>query len=90
MLLVDGKAQVEQLKLAIVAVEHIPTRSAFLAGTAHVLAKSVEGLALFGIALRVVTVGVADVALERRDPIDFVGGLDRHRNHGGLGHVEKR
>lgn len=41
MLLVDGEAQVEQFKLAVVSVEQIPSRSAVFPGTSHVLPEAV-------------------------------------------------
>lgn len=40
-LLVDGEAQVEQFKLAVVSVEQIPPGSAVLPGTSHVLPEAV-------------------------------------------------
>lgn len=40
-LLVDGKAQVEQFKLAIVSIEQIPPGRAVLPGTPHVLPEAV-------------------------------------------------
>lgn len=84
MLLINGEAQVEELKLAIVSVEHIPSRSTVLAGPPHVLPQAVERRTFLGITLRVVAIGIADVSLEWRDPVDLVGGLERHGDHGGL------
>lgn len=75
MLLIDGKTQVEELKLSIVAIEHVPAGGALLAGTAYILPQAVEGGALLRIALRVVAVGIPDVFLERRHPVNLVGGL---------------
>jgi hypothetical protein len=80
--LVDGKAQIQQLQLAVVSVQQVPARSAVLARAAHVLAQAVEGRALVGIALRIVAVRGADVALERLDPVDLVGLLQRHAEEG--------
>ena len=78
MLLVDREAQVQQLELAVVPVQEIPACGAVLPSSAHVLPQAVEGGALFGISLGVVAVRVLDVRLQWRDPVDLVGGLERH------------
>lgn len=85
-LLVDGEAQVQELELAVVAVEHIAARGAALAGAAHVLPQAVESRTLLGVALGVIAIRVADVGLEGVDPVDFVGGLEWHRDHWRLRH----
>lgn len=85
-LLVDGEAQVEQLKLAVVSVEEIPSSSAVLSCASHVLAEAIQRGALLGISLRVVAVGVLYVVFQGVYPIDLVGSLERHRDHGDLGH----
>lgn len=85
-LLIDGEAQVEEFELAVVSVEHVTTSGAVLTGTSYVLSEAVENGAFLGIAFGVVSVGVSDVALQRRDPVDLVGGLKRHRDHRRLGH----
>ena len=81
MLLVDGEPQIEELKLAIVSIEHIPARGALLASTTHILAEAVEGGALLGIALGVIAVGITNIGLQGRHPVDLVGGLEGHRDH---------
>ncbi len=90
MLLVDREPQVQQLELAIVPVQEISPCGAVLPSPPHVLPEAVEGGALFSIPLRVVAVRVLDVGLERGDPVNLVGGLERHREHGRLRHVEGR
>jgi hypothetical protein len=85
-LLVNGEAQVQQLELAVVAVQQVPARGAVLSGAPHVLAQAVEGGALLGIALGVVAIGIPDVGLERCYPVYLVGGLERHREHRCLRH----
>ena len=87
MLLVHGEPQVQQLQLAVVAVEEISAGGTVLARSPHVLPQTAEGCALLGISLRVVAVRVLDVVLERPDPVDLVGGLERHRDHGHLRHL---
>lgn len=89
-MLVDGEPQVEELELAVVPVEHVATRRAVLAGAAHVLSQAVQGGALLGIALRIVSIGISDVFLEWRDPVDLVCALERHRDHGRLRHRGRR
>lgn len=89
MLLIDGEAQVKKLELTVVAVKHVPARGALLASAADILPHAVEGGALLGIALRVIAIAVADVGLEGADPVNLVGGLERHREHGRLGHVDR-
>lgn len=86
MLLVDREAQVEQLQLAIVPVEKVASGSAVLACTPHVLPEAIQGGALLSIPLWVVAIGVLNVMLERMYPVDLVGGLERHGNHGDLRH----
>ena len=44
--LVNGKAQVQQLQLAIVSVEEVATRGTVGTSASHVLAQPVEGVAL--------------------------------------------
>lgn len=85
-LFVDREAQVEQLKLAVVSVEEIPPGSAILACTSHVLAEAIQRGALLGISLWVVAVGVLYVVFQGVYPIDLVGSLERHGDHGDLGH----
>ena len=87
MLLVHGESQVQQLQLAVVPVEEIPAGGTVLARTSHVLAQSAEGRAFLGVPLRVIAVRVLDIVLEGPDPVDLVGGLERHRYHGHLRHV---
>lgn len=87
MLLVNGKAQVEQLELAIVSVEEVPSSGAVLAGTSHVLPEAVQSGAFLGVSLRVVAICILYVVFEGMHPVDLVGGLERHRDHGHLGHV---
>lgn len=86
MLLVDGEAQVEQLELTVVSIEEVPASSAVLACTPHILPEAVQGGTLLGVPLRVIAIGVLYVLFQRVYPVDFVGGLERHRNHGNLGH----
>lgn len=76
-ILIDGKAQVQQLELAIVSVEQVSSSSRVLAGASHVLAQTVEGGAFVGIAFRVVAVRGADVLLEWSYPVYLVGHLER-------------
>ncbi len=89
MLLVDGKAQVQQFKLPIVAIEKISAGRAVLASTPHVLAQAVERGTLLGVPLGVIAVCVLDVVLQRRDPVDLVCGLQRHRQHRHLRHLAR-
>lgn len=86
MLLVNGEAQVEQLELTIVSVEKVPSGRTVLACTSHILAEAVEGGAFFGVPLRVVAVGVLDVVFQGMYPVNLVGGLEWHGDHGNLGH----
>lgn len=87
MLLVYREAQVEQLELAIVSVEKVPSSRAVLAGTPHVLPQAVQSGALFRISLWVVAISVLYVVFQRVYPVDLVGCLERHRYHGHLGHL---
>lgn len=80
--LVDGEPEVEELQLAIVAIQQVPPRGAVLARAPHVLTQAVQGGTLVGVALRVVAVRLADVGLERLYPVDLVGLLQGHRDHG--------
>lgn len=86
-LLVHREAQVEQLQLSIVSVEKVPPGGAVLARTSHVLPEAVEGGAFLGVPLWIVAIGVLDVVFEGMYPVDLVGGLERHGDHGNLGHV---
>lgn len=86
MLLVNREAQVEQLQLAVVSVEEVPSGSAVLACTSHVLPEAIQGGALLSIALWIVAVGIPDVVFEGMYPVDLVGGLERHGDHGNLRH----
>lgn len=88
MLLIDGEAQVEQLELAIVSVEEVPASGAVLAGTPHVLPEAIQSGALLRISLRVVAICVLYVVFEGMYPVNLVGGLERHRDHGHLGHLD--
>lgn len=85
-LLVDGKAQVEQLQLAIIPVQQIPPGGAVFASAPHVLSQPIEGSAFFGIPFGIVSICVADISLERRDPVNLVCSLERHGQHGRLRH----
>lgn len=85
-LLINREAQVEQFQLAIVSVEKVPSGSAVLACTSHVLPEAVQGGALLGIPFWIVAIGVPDVVLERVYPVDLVGGLEWHGDHGNLRH----
>lgn len=85
-LLVDGEAQVEQLQLAIVSVQQVPSGGAVPACTPHVLPEAVQGGALLGIPLRIIAVTALYVVFQRVYPVNLVGGLDRHGYHGNLGH----
>ena len=76
--LVDGEPEVQQLQLAVVAVQQVSAGGAVLASASHVLAQAVEGRALVGIALWIVAVRGSYVALERLHPVDLVGLLQRH------------
>lgn len=89
MILVHGKAQVEELELAVISIQQIPSRRAVLSGPSHVLPKSVERGTFFRVPLGVITIAGANVRLQRSDPIDFTRLLQRRRDHGGLcrGHV---
>lgn len=78
MLFINGEAQIQKLKLAIVSVEHIPSRNTVIASSPGVLPQAVESSALLCVAFGVIAVGIADVGLERRNPVDLVGGLERH------------
>ena len=84
MVLIDGKSQVQELQLAVVAVEQVSAGGAVLARAPHVLSQAVQGGALLGVALRVVAVRLSDVGLERLDPVDLVGLLQRTAYHGSL------
>lgn len=86
-LLIDGKAQVEELELAVVSVQQVPASGAVLAGAPHVLPEAVQSGALLCISLRVVAIRILYVVLQRMHPVDLVGGLKRHRYHGHLGHL---
>lgn len=88
-LFVDGEAQVEQFKLAIVSVEQIPPSGAVFPGTPHVLPEAVQGGAFLSISLGIVAIGVLYVVFQRMYPVDLVGGLERHRYHGNLGHFAR-
>lgn len=86
-LFIDGEAQVEQLELAIISVEQVPPGGAVFAGASHILPEAVQGGAFLSISLGIVTIGVLYVVFQRVYPVDLVGGLERHRYHGDLGHV---
>ena len=82
MVLVDGEAQVQQFQLAIVSIQQISPRSTVLASASHVLPQPIQRGTLLSISFRVIAIGSAYVALERIDPIDLVGLLQRDRDHG--------
>lgn len=86
MLLVDRKAQVEQLQLAIVPVQQIPPGGAVFASAPHVLPQPIEGSAFLGVPFGIVSICVADIPLKRRDPVNLVCSLERHGQHGRLRH----
>jgi hypothetical protein len=84
--LVHRESQIEQFELAIVSVQQVSARGAVLAGASHVLAQPVKHTTFFRVALRIVAICVAYVGLERRNPVDLVGLLERTRQHGRLSH----
>lgn len=86
MLLIDRKPEVEQFKLAIVAVQQVSAGGAVLSGAPHVLPEAVQGGALLGISLWVIAIGVLYIMLEGVYPVDLVGGLERHGYHWDLRH----
>lgn len=86
MLLVDGEAKIQELELAIVSIQQVSASGALFPSTPHILAQAVECCAFFGIPLGIVSKGISDVSLQRGDPVDLVGGLQRHRDHGRLRH----
>lgn len=90
MLLVNREPQVEQLQLAIVTIEHVPPCGTLLPSTTYILPQTVESNTLLGIALRIIAIGILNIALERRHPVNLVGGLERHRDHGRLRHLVRR
>lgn len=90
MVLVDGEPQVQQLQLPVVSIEEVAAGGAVLARAPHVLAQPIEGGTLLVEALRIVPVGIADVVLERADPVDLGGLLERARYHGRLHHLDGR
>lgn len=81
MILINWEPEIQQLQLAIVAVQQIATGSAILTGASHVLPEAVEGGTFLTVILRVLAIGLPDVILEGLDPIDFVGLLQRAREH---------
>ena len=85
-LLINGKAQIQQLELAIIPIKDISSGGAVLAGAPHILSQAVQSSAFFSITFGVVSISVPDVSLERSDPVDLVGGLERHGGHRGLRH----
>lgn len=86
MLLIDRKAQIEQLQLAIVSVKKVPSGCAVLACTSHVLPEAVQGGAFLCVSLWIIAIGIANVVFEGMYPVDLVGGLERHGDHGNLRH----
>lgn len=82
MVLIDGKPQIQQLKLSVISVQQVPPSGAVLTSPAHVLPQSVESRAFFLVAVRVVAVRLADVALERGDPVNLICLLQRDGDHG--------
>lgn len=81
MILINREPEIQQLQLAIVAIQQIATGSAILTGASHVLPEAVEGGTFLAVILRVLAIGLPDVILEGLDPIDFVGLLQRAREH---------
>jgi len=77
MSLINGKAQVEDLELAKVAVQNISAGD-IVPCAPHILAQSVDGPSLFRVFFWVVLVGDSDVSSERRHPVDLVRPLERN------------
>lgn len=86
MLLVNREAQIQQLKLSIVPIQKVSPGGAVFPCAPHVLPEAVQRSALLGISLWIVAICVLDVVLERMYPVNLVGGLERHGDHGHLGH----
>lgn len=63
MILIHGKPQVQQLKLAIISVEKISSCRTVLAGAAHVLSQTIESGTFFCITFWVISVCGSDVSL---------------------------
>lgn len=87
MILIDGKPQVQEFQLSVIAIEQIATRRTVFPGASHILTQPVEGCAFLTVSLGVFTVTLADVVLEGSDPVDLIGLLQRTRDHGRLNHL---
>ena len=81
MILIDGKPQVQQFELSVVSVQQIPSSSTVLPSTPHVLAQPMQRRTFLCISLRIVSIGLAYIRLERGDPVNFVGLLERTGDH---------
>jgi hypothetical protein len=79
--LVHRKPEVQQLQLSVVPVEQISSGRAVLARTPHVLPQPVQRRTLLRVPFGIIAVGLADMRLERSDPIDLVGLLQRAGDH---------
>lgn len=82
--LIHRKPQVEQFQLSIISVQQVPSRSAVLPGAPHVLPQPIQCRTFLLVALGVVPICSPNVSLQRGYPVDFVGLLQRHRDHGHL------
>lgn len=77
MVLIHRKTQIQQLQLPIISVEKISPRSTILPGASHVLAQAVKRGAFLRISLGVIAIRLADILLERLDPINLAGLFER-------------
>lgn len=86
MVVVDREPEVQQLQLTVVSIQQITTDSAVFPYTPHILTKPVESRAFLTVLFGVFAMTLSNVILERLDPINLVGLLQRTREHRRLSH----
>jgi hypothetical protein len=86
---IHWESKVQQFQLTIISIQEVPPSGTILARSSHILPQPVERITLLRIPLRIIAICLPDIALQRRDPVDFVCLLQRARDHGGLQHLEQ-
>lgn len=87
MTLVNRKPKIQKFELSVIAIKQVAARRTILPSPSHILTQAVEGAAFWVIPFWILSITLSDVVFERLNPINFVGLLQRTREHGRLNHV---
>ena len=77
MVLVHRKSQIQQLQLSIISIKQVSPCGTIFPSPSHILPQAVQRGAFLRIPLRVVAIRLADILLERLNPIDLAGLFER-------------